>query len=455
MVDGPVRPGDQQRRTGEPTPRHPGLLTAEQLIRIDRFDRAAVQRRTLITLCVSAIFGRAGMTAAFAVAALLVKEIFDAETWAGVASAAFTVGTAVSSAALSGYMARRGRRPGLSIGFVAAVAGGGLAVLGGQLALDGTRLLIALYLAGLVGIGVGQGANNLARYAATDLADEDKRGRSISLVVFASSIGAIGGPLLIGPAGRLGESVGLQELVGPYLLSIAFFAFGSLVLWLGLRPDPLVVAGGLDADATVDQRSSFADGWAALAASPLSRLAVVGLVVSQAVMVMVMAMTPLHMDAHGHGLDAVGWVISVHTAGMFAFAPLAGWSADRFGRIPTLATGAVLLIVSTIMTALAGEAPAILMFPGLFLLGLGWAFGMVAASALVAESVEPSSSVAAQGAADLITAFVSGAGALASGFVFSMAGFHILSMLGILAAGVLLVLVFYRHQVDTRLAAAR
>lgn len=420
-----------------------------------------MQRRTLITLCVSAIFGRAGMTAAFAVAALLVQGIFDAETWAGVASAAFTVGTAVSSAFLSGYMARRGRRPGLSLGFAAAVAGGGLAVLGGQVALGGTRLAIAVYLAGLVGIGVGQGANNLARYAATDLADEDKRGRSISLVVFASSVGAIGGPLLIGPAGRLGQSIGLQELVGPYLLSIAFFTAGSLVLWLGLRPDPLAVAGGLAgeqtgqgaAGGTARPRSSFADGWAALAAAPLSRLAVVGLMVSQAVMVMVMAMTPLHMDAHGHGLDAVGWVISVHTAGMFAFAPLAGWSADRFGRIPTLATGALLLIISTVMTASAGEAPAVLMFPGLFLLGLGWAFGMVASSALVAESVAPESNVAAQGAADLITAFVSGAGALASGFVFSMAGFHILSMVGILAAGVLLALVFYRHQVDARLTA--
>ncbi len=393
------------------------------------------------------------MTSAFAVAALLVKEIFDTETWAGVASAAFTVGTAVSSAVLSGYMARRGRRPGLSLGFAVAVVGSGLAVLGGQLALDGSRALLALYLAGLVGIGVGQGANNLARYGATDLADEDQRGRAISLVVFASSIGAIGGPLLIGPAGGVAATMGLQDLVGPYLLTVAFFALGSLVLWLGLRPDPLVVSGGLAAESS-ERGSSFAEGWAALSAQPLSRLAVVGLMVSQAVMVMVMAMTPLHMDAHGHGLDAVGWVISAHTAGMFAFAPLAGWSADRFGRLPTLATGAVLLMISTIMTALAGEAPAALMFPGLFLLGLGWAFGMVSSSALVTESVNPGSRVEAQGAADLLTAFVSGSGALASGFVFSMAGFHILSMLGILAAGILLVSVFYRYQVDARLAAA-
>lgn len=230
-----------------------------------------------------------------------------------------------------------------------------------------------------------------------------------------------------------------------------FFAVGGLILWAGLRPDPLLVAGGLRSD-NADTRSGFGEGLAALVSRPLSQLALVGLVISQAVMVMVMAMTPLHMDAHGHGLGIIGWVISAHTAGMFAFAPIAGWSSDRYGRVPTLASGAAMLVAATVLTALAGEAPALLMFPGLFLLGLGWSFGMVAASALVTELVDVEAKVAAQGAADLITAFVSGAGALASGFVFTMAGFHVLSMFGILAAGALLVVSAYRYQVGARTA---
>jgi MFS family permease len=185
---------------------------------------------------------------------------------------------------------------------------------------------------------------------------------------------------------------------------------------------------------------------AAINANPLARLAALGLAISQAVMVMVMAMTPLHMDAHGHTLGIIGAVISAHTAGMYAFAPIAGWASDKYGRLPILVVGGVVLVASTVMTALAGEAPALLMFPGLFLLGLGWSFGIVASSALLTEVVPPESQVPAQGAADFITSFMSGGGALASGFVFTMAGFHVLSMLGIAAAGIVVVYAFYHYR---------
>ena len=173
-------------------------------------------------------------------------------------------------------------------------------------------------------------------------------------------------------------------------------------------------------------------------AHPLARLAFVALVISQAVMVMVMAMTPLHMKAHGHGTGVVGQVISAHTAGMFAFAPFAGWLSDRYGRVRIVVLAGFTLGIATVLTALAGEAPRLLMFPGLFLLGLGWSFGIVAGSALLTESVAVKDRVAVQGAADTATALASGVGALASGIVLNMAGFHILSLIGMGAAGVLL-----------------
>ena len=407
-------------------------------------EQAGIQRRTLVILCAGATFSRAGMAISFAVAALVIKRILDDETWAGASTAAITVGTALSASALSNYMNRKGRRPGLVVGTVVAIFGALVAVLGGE------QLILPIYLAGLVGIGVGQGASNLARYAAADLAAPERRSTDISWVVFASTIGAVGGPALVGPAGDVAESFGLHEQIGPFLFSSVFFAVGALIVWAGLRPDPLVLSGGLQTGAP-GQRPGFVEGWRAVMASSPAQLAVVGLVVSQGVMVMVMAMTPLHMDAHGHELDMIGYVLSAHTAGMFAPAPIAGWASDRFGRLPALAAGATMLIAATVMTALAGEAPAILMFPGLFLLGLGWSFGMVASSALLTESVDPEAKVAAQGAADLVTSLASGVGALASGFVFGMAGFHVLSMIGIVASGMLLILAFYRQQVAARL----
>ena len=407
---------------------------------LDEVERAAIQRRTLGVLFASSTVGRAGMTIVFAVAALLVQEILGSGTWAGASTAAVTIGTAVSASMLSNLMSRRGRRPGLTIGLAVAAGGALVALVGGQ------RLNLIVYLVGVALIGVGQGATNLSRYAAADLALPTGRGKAISYVVFASTVGAVGGPALVGMSGRLAESMGLDELVGPFILAIGFFSVAALTIAVLLRPDPLVISGGLRAANA--PKGGLGEGVRAIMAEPLAQLAALGLLVSQAVMVMVMAMTPLHMDAHGHGLGTIGWILSVHTAGMFAFAPIAGWSSDRLGRIPTLLLGGGLLVVSTILTALAGEAPHLLMFPGLFLLGLGWSFGMVGSSALLTDSVPAGTQVSAQGAADFFTSFASGAGALASGFVFTMAGFHILSMIGIAASGMIVVLSYYRHRLQ-------
>lgn len=418
-------------------------------------------------LSASAVFGRAAMSIAFVVASLLTEQILGSATWAGVASAAITVGTAFSSSALSTHMSRRGRRPGLVLGYVAAAFGALIAVLGGQ-----ASFLVA-YLLGLVLFGVGQGSTNLSRYAAADLADPLTRGKAIGYVVFASTIGAVGGPALSGVAASVGEWFGLDELVGAFGFSAGFFVLAGLLLFIWLRPDPLAVTGRVSGskrrsprsaaftadavsntgatpivDTGTGESSGFPAGLAATMSSPLSRLALAGLVVSQAVMVTVMTMTPLHMDAHDKPVSLIGWVLSAHTAGMFAFAPLAGWFADRFGRVPSVVVAAVILIISTLMTAFAHEAPSYLMFPGLYLLGLGWSFGEVGSSALLTESVAETDQVAAQGAADLIKSVASGVGALASGVVFTMAGFHILSALGVVASGLLLVAAFVRLRLD-------
>ncbi len=437
---------------------------------LDPTDRAMLQRRTLVVLSASAVFGRAAMSIAFVVASLLTEQILGSATWAGVASAAITVGTALSSSALSTYMSRSGRRPGLVLGYVAAAIGASIAVFGGQLS------FLVAYLLGLVLFGVGQGSTNLSRYAAADLADPLTRGKAIGYVVFASTIGAVGGPALSGVAASVGEWFGLDELVGAFGFSAGFFVLAGVMLFVWLRPDPLAVAGRVSgskressfapvagavtadavsntgaapvAESTFGDSTGFSVGLAATMANPLSRLALVGLVVSQAVMVTVMTMTPLHMDAHDKPVSLIGWVLSAHTAGMFAFAPLAGWFADRFGRVPSVVVAAVILIISTLMTAFAHEAPSYLMFPGLYLLGLGWSFGEVGSSALLTESVPETDQVAAQGAADLIKSVASGAGALASGVVFTMAGFHVLSALGVMASGLLLVVAFVRLRLD-------
>ncbi|MEM9652464.1 MAG: MFS transporter [Actinomycetota bacterium] len=403
----------------------------------DGSPHASVQRRTLGVLFAGAVFARGAISLSFAVAVLLIEDMLGSSRWAGMSTVAITVGTALSAAMLSSFMDRRGRRPGLTLGYVLATAGGALALFSAE------QQYIVLFLIGMVLIGMGAGTSNLARYAAADLATPETKAKAISFIVFASTVGAVGGPILVGLADDIGQDFGLRENVGPNALTGLFFGLAAIVMYVALRPDPLVLIDGLRKPSD-DKKTGFVATLRLLWSHPSARVALLALVIAQAVMVGVMAMTPLHMRAHGHEVGMIGLVISAHTAGMYAFAPLAGWAADRFGRVATISLGAAVLIVATALTALAGEAPALLMFPGLYLLGLGWSFGMVAGSALLTESVPAEERVSAQGVADLMAAIVSGVAALASGLVLDMAGFHILSMIGILASGIMLVVGFTR-----------
>ncbi|MFK8025407.1 MAG: MFS transporter [Ilumatobacter sp.] len=408
-------------------------------------DRAFIQRRTLQVLFASSAVARVAQMIGFAVAVLVIEDLLGSSRWAGLSTVSITVGTVISAGALSAYMNRRGRRPGLVLGYGIAMVGGATAMLGAQLG------SLTLFLLGLMLAGIGAGANNLARYAAADLAEPDAKAKAISFIVFASALGAVGGPALVGVADDVGQSLGLNENVGPHGVTMIFFAIAAVVVLVTLRPDPLVVSGGLSS-ASGGRRDGMVDAFRVISRSPLARLALLSLVVSQAVMVGVMAMTPLHMRAHDHDIGTIGLVISAHTAGMFAFAPLAGWVSDRFGRVRAIAVGAATLAVATAVTALAGEAPAALMFPGLYLLGLGWSFGMVAGSALLTEAVPDADRVGVQGAADLLAGVVSGGAALASGLVLDMAGFHVLSMIGIVGSGALLVVGYARDRMTTLIA---
>ena len=409
-------------------------------------DRDVVQKRTLRVLWASAIFSRGAVSSMFPVSVLAINEILGSSRWAGLSTGFSTIGSALGATWLAVHMQRRGRAQGLTKGFAIAATGGVLAIPAIQLG------SLTLFLFAMILVGVGSGTSNLSRYAAADLATKERRSREISTVIFASTFGAVLFPLFIGQAGDIAESFSLNPNAGGFAMSVVLAGLAGLVVAVFMRPDPLIVSGGVDPSASrrdaVPFRRAISIAWA----HPLARLAFIALVVGQAVMVGVMAMTPLHMEAHGHTNGVIGQVISAHTAGMFALAPLAGWLSDHFGRVVTIALGGGTLVAATALTALAGEAPQALMFPGLFLLGLGWSFTIVAGSALLTESVGIGDRVAVQGAADTATNIASGTGALMSGVVLSMSGFHTLSFGAMTAAGILLVAAFFHARLGQKLS---
>lgn len=397
----------------------------------DPAERERLQRRTLRVLVGGQIVGAAALGSSVTVGAFVVQEILgDTTPWGGIATATSTIGTAFMAQMLARVMARKGRRAGLTRGYLLATLGCAVAAIGVEL------MFLPVFIVGLFLFGNGQAANLLARYAATDLATSDSRGSAMSRVVFASTFGAVFGPLLIGPAQWAGtEWFGLHKYSGPWLFSAIFLSLAALNTVTRLRPDPLVASGAVGA--TPAPRPPIRTVVAMIWSSPRGRLAVTAMIISQATMVAVMTMTPVHLRLHGHeGVSS--YVVSLHIAGMFAFSPLIGRFTDTYGRYSAIVTAGVVLAVSLAIATFSGDVEWLL-FPSLWLLGVGWNFGLIGGSSLLVDSVPDKERVAVQGTADLLMSFCGGVAGFSSGFIRRAFGFHVLSAVALVAAGVLVV----------------
>ena len=390
-------------------------------------------------MVVSQIAGSAALAAAVTVGAFVIQDILGQTTaWGGVASATVTMGTAFMSQMLARLMNVRGRRNGLQAGYLLAIFGGFIAGYGAE-----TKTLW-IFLFGLFVFGNGQASNLLSRYAAADLATTDQRGRAMSRILFASTFGAVFGPLLIKPAEQAGmQWFGWGQYTGPWIFAGVFFLTSFINTTLRLRPDPLEVAGRLNRQAEVDAPTRlFSDAVKAIQASGDAKIAVIAMVISQMAMVAVMTMTPVHLRLHDHETVSA-YIISLHIAGMYAFSPLVGRFADRRGRLTTIQVGALILMGATVLSSLAGDSP-ILLFPALWMLGVGWSFGLIGGSSLLVDSIDQQIRVRVQGAADLMMSFCGGLAGFSSGFIRKAVGYHVLSNIGTLLAGVLLVVVMVK-----------
>jgi MFS family permease len=400
-------------------------------------DPARVQRRTLGVLSGSVALGGLGVSVGITVGGLLARDVAGTETAAGLGQTAGVLGAAVLAVPLARVSDRAGRRAGLAAGYALAVLGCLVAVVAAVLS------SLPLLLAGLFAFGAATACGLQARYAAADLAEPARRGRALSLVVWATTVGSVLGPNLAGPGADLGRALGLPALSGPFVLSVAVFAVVALGLLLLLRPDPLLLArrlrqraGGMPAArprraTTAAVRAVWADGG--------GRLGLTAVVVSHAVMVGVMVMTPVHMGhaggAEGTTLRVIGLVISVHVAGMYLFSPLVGQLADRVGRRTTVLLAAVLLLAAAVLAGTAAPGDALQLGAGLLLLGLGWSCGLIAGSTLVTDAVDDEQRPTAQGGTDLLMGLGAALAGVAGGPLLAAGGYGLVT--GVSAALVL------------------
>ena len=385
-----------------------------------------VQRRTLTTLVAAQGLGGLGITIGIAVAALLAEQILGSPDLAGLAQTMQVLGAAIASFLLAHLMGRRGRRVGLLAGYLLGTTGAALCVVAGVV--DSFPVLLV----GATLVGSTTAANNQSRYAATDLAKPSRRARALSLVVWATTVGAVAGPNLTGVAGGVAANLGLPRLTGPFLFGVVGMLAAALVIGLFLRPDPLLVAREAAVDTGTPRAVLAGTKWSrvldVVRSSNSVSAGIAALALAHAVMVAVMVMTPLQMHHGGANLQIIGIVVSAHVLGMFALAPLVGWAADRFGRAAVMLAGAVILFVAL---GLSGTAPAGASWQigwGLFLLGLGWSFCAVAASTLLSESAPLDARTDVQGAADLIMGVVAAGAGVLAGLVMGSLGYGALNL---------------------------
>lgn len=406
-----------------------------------RHDEARIQRRAVRTLSIAQVFSGLGAGSTLALGSILAVELSGSEAWAGSVNTALTLGAAAAAMPLSRLAVLRGRRVALTAGLGAAIAGSALMVA----AVLST--VLALLLAGSLLVGVATAVNLQARFAVTDLADPRRRGRDLSLVVWAITVGAVAGPNMVGPGAVLAGWLGIPAPAGPFLISAAGMALGAAVVGAGLRPDPLLVRQILDGarrdpSGQGDQpgrpdgrwrfarrRSGWAEGLEIVRTHPTAAAAVVAVAAAHGVMVGIMSMTPLHLQHHagaaaGHPdtIAFIGFTLSLHIAGMYALSPLMGWLTDRLGPARALAAGLTVILCAVLVTAaLANSTPAVA--AGLVLLGIGWSAATVSGSTLLVSALSPAQRVPAQGFSDTAMSLAGAVCAAASGPVMDRIGY--------------------------------
>jgi MFS family permease len=406
-------------------------------------DVTAVQRRTLRLLFVTQIISGIAVAIGASVGALLAADIAGIGV-SGVAQSAMVVGSALFALPATAIVNRHGRRPSLAAGYFVAAVGAIIVVAAA------VRDSIPLLFVGFFLFGGATAAGFQARYAAVDLAPVALRGRHLSLIVWATTLGAVVGPSLAALAGASLEGYGIPTLAGPFFFSALLFGLSTLLLILLLRPDPAVVARGALGNpgpaASGVRPAGMRAALRIVVSQAPARLGVSAMAVGHLVMIGVMAMTPVHIRSAGHEaahtLRVVGIVLSFHIAGMFAFAPVFGWLTDRLGRRPVIFAGIALLLGACALAGSAGHHQARLT-SGLMLLGLGWSATMVAGSTLLSESVSGEMRASAQGLSDLVMGLAGASAGAVSGVILEAWGYPTLTVLAALATAPLIVLLSF------------
>jgi len=417
-----------------------------------------VSQRLLVTLFVSQSLFSAAQISILTLHSIAAGILGGTDAAAGMPTTVVTFSQSMMAYAMGIIMGRYGRRFGMCTAYGFAFLG---AVLGLVSVLHGN---FPLLLISSVGMGIARSGSHMSRFVVGEMFPAAKRAQMIGRIVFAGTIGAIFGPALIEPGSRLARFLSLelppqpflahtdlalsitpgaaitQELTtGPWVLASFLLGISFLIAFFLLRPEPALVAAQYSDSPQNELGGKSKHTLRELLRLPNVQLAILSMLISQTVMSTLMTITPWHMHLADHSNAQVSLVISAHVLGMFGLSPLTGYLIDRYGRVIMMVVAALLLIASTIIAPLSTQMPYLV--AGLFLLGLGWNFGYVAGSSMLADALSGPERTRVAGFNDMLVAFCAGLGTLSSGFLFGLGGFLFVSAGGGALALLLLALI--------------
>lgn len=293
----------------------------------------------------------------------------------------YVLGGAVWAMPAAAFMRRFGRRAGYTVASLAAIGGSLLAwyaMTAGSLPL----LVLATFIAGFYN---AFGAS--LRFAAADVADAYRpsfKSRAMSLVLTGGIMGGIVGP----ETAKWSRTWLPTEFSGTYLTLIGFAVASMMLAQLIRLPD--------------GRRSVVADGpvrpMREIVSQPICWIAILCAALGYGVMNLLMVATPLAMHEHHHAFDSAAFVLEWHVIGMFAPGLFTGSLISRFGAVPVIVAGAVLML-GCVVVALSGVA-LMHFLSALFLLGVGWNFMYTGGSTLLTHAYAPQEKNKVQGVMD-------------------------------------------------------
>jgi MFS family permease len=361
-------------------------------------DRKA-KRNVAILVIAQALLG-AQMPMIFTVGGLAGQSLAPNPCFATLAISAIVLVSMLSANPMSWIMQRFGRRAGFWTGTLGGTIGAAIAAYGLS------QASFTLFIVGSAFTGMYMSAQGFYRFAAADTASDSFRPKAISYVMAGGLVSAIIGPQLV----KATVDVSVIPFLGVYAAIVAINVIGSL-LFLALDiPKPPVPSHDAPRGRTT---------WEMLT-TPTIAVAIIVAMVSYSLMNLVMTSTPLAVVGCGFESSTAADVVSAHVLAMFIPSFFTGHLIARFGVRKIMATGLVILAAAGVVGLQGVELENF--FIALVLLGIGWNFGFIGATTMLAGAHQAHERGRIQGMNDMIVFGGVTLASLASGGLMNCSG---------------------------------